>query len=394
MTTTVRLYDDDPYLTVFEARVVARRTHEGRPAIVLDRTAFFPEGGGQPWDTGRLGSARVSAVIEKDGEVLHVLDDPLDQDVVRGEVDWARRRDHMQQHHGQHLLSRALVTEAGAETVSFHLGAQTCSVDLDREIPPAGIEAAVAAANEVIWGGRPVQALVLERQEAEARGVPVPDEAGQAVRIVEVEGFDRQPCCGTHPRRTSEVGLVLSLDHERYKGGTRLHFVCGQRAVAAAQRHHALLAQAATRLSTGKEAVPEAVERLQAQLGDGEKRARDLADRLVEAEAARLAEGGALVVTGVYAGWEAADLRQLALRVVARRPCLVLLGSRAGKAHLVFAQSDGLSHDVPGLLQRAAQALGGRGGGRGNVAQGGSERGDDLESVLEAAARDAAARAR
>jgi alanyl-tRNA synthetase len=391
---TERLYDDDPYLTAFEGRVVARREREGREAVALDRTAFFPEGGGQPWDTGRLGPARVSAVVEDGGEVWHVLEAALPGDVVRGEVDWPRRRDHMQQHHGQHLLSRALETEAGAATVSFHLGAEVCSVDLDRELTAGGLEAGLAAANEVVWAGRAVTATVLSRAEAAARGWPVPDEAGDRVRMIEVEGFDRQPCCGTHPRRTSEVGLVLGLDHERYKGGTRLRFVCGQRALRAAHAHGALVRQAAARLSTRPDDLGEAVARLQAQLADGEKRARELEGRVIAAEAERLAAGGAAVVTGLYEGWDAADLRQLALRVVARRPCLALLGSRAGKAYLVFAQSEGLGHDVPGLLQRAAAALGGRGGGRGNVAQGGSDHGEGLEAVLATSAREAEAAAR
>jgi alanyl-tRNA synthetase len=391
---TVKLYETDPYLTLFEAQVVGRRTHDGRPAVVLDRTAFFPEGGGQPWDKGRLDAALVSAVVESGGEILHVLDAPLTADQVRGEVDWPRRRDHMQQHHGQHLLSRALVVEAGAATVSFHLGAEVSSVDLDREVSADRIVAAVAAANEVVWAGRPVQTAVLDRAEALARGVAVPDEAGDAVRIVDVEGFDRQPCCGTHPRRTSEVGFVLALDHERYKGGTRLHFACGHRALGAAHRQGTLLRQLAGRLSAPVEGAGEALERLQAQVADGEKRAKELTERLVDAEAARLAGAEGSVVTAVYAGWDPADLRQLALRVVAQRPCLALLGSRSGKAHLVFAQSEGLPHDVPALLQRAAQSLGGRGGGRGNVAQGGSERTDGLEAALEAAARDANARPR
>jgi len=386
---TIRLYETDAYLTVFEAQVVARRTHDGRPAVVLDRTAFFPEGGGQPWDQGRLDAAGVSAVIESGGEILHVLDAPLAGDRVRGEIDWRRRRDHMQQHHGQHLLSRALVVEAGAATISFHLGAEVSSIDLDREVSADGVAAALAATNEVVWAGRPVQTAVLDRAEALARGVAVPDEAGDAVRIVDVEGFDRQPCCGTHPRRTSEVGFVLALDHERYKGGTRLHFACGHRALGAAHRHGALLRQLAGRLSAPVEGAGEALERLQAQLADGEKRAKELTERLVDAEAARLAAAEGSVVSAVYAGWDPADLRQLALRVVARRPCLALLASRAGKAHLVFAQSDGLPYDVPALLQRAAQSLGGRGGGRGNVAQGGSDRAEGLEAALEAAARGA-----
>jgi alanyl-tRNA synthetase len=391
---TDRLYQTDPYLVTFDARVVARRTYEGRPAVVLDRTAFFPEGGGQPWDQGRLDAAGVSAVVESGGEILHVLDAPLAADQVRGQVDWLRRRDHMQQHHGQHLLSRALVVEAGAATMSFHLGAEACSVDLDREVSAGGLATAVAAANDVVWAGRPVQTAVLDRAEALARGVTVPAEAGDAVRVVDVEGFDRQPCCGTHPRRTSEVGFVLALDHERYKGGTRLHFACGHRALATAHRHGALLRELAGRLSAPVAGAGEALERLQAQVAEGEKRAKELTERLVDSEAARLAAAEAPVVRAVYEGWDPADLRQLALRLVARRPCLALLGSRAGKAHLVFAQSDGLSHDVPALLQRAAQSLGGRGGGRGNVAQGGSERAEGLEAALEGAAREAEARPR
>jgi len=126
------LYRDDPYLLDFEATVVARREHQGRPAVVLDRTAFYAESGGQPWDTGTLGERAVLAVVKAGDEVLHVLDAYPASDRVRGLVDAARRRDHRQQHHGQHLLSRALVEVAGARTVSFHLGAEACSIDVDR----------------------------------------------------------------------------------------------------------------------------------------------------------------------------------------------------------------------------------------------------------------------
>ncbi|PYQ46526.1 MAG: phosphoesterase, partial [Acidobacteria bacterium] len=154
---TQRLYRDDAYLLEFEARVVARREHEGRPAVVLDRTAFYAESGGQPWDLGVLGGASVLAVVDASDTILHVLDRPLDEGAtVHGQVDAARRRDHREQHHGQHLLSRALVEMAGASrTVSFHLGADESTIDLDHEVDEQAVREAERRANEVIWAGRP-----------------------------------------------------------------------------------------------------------------------------------------------------------------------------------------------------------------------------------------------
>src|SRR5947207_11825657 len=154
---TERLFRDDPYLLEFEARVVARREHEGRPAVVLDRTAFYAESGGQPWDLGRLGPASVLAVIEAEGDaILHVLDRPLAEgEAVHGRVDGERRRDHRQQHHGQHLLSRAFVEMASASrTTSFHLGAQESTIDVAGEVDERTVRAAERRANEIVWEAR------------------------------------------------------------------------------------------------------------------------------------------------------------------------------------------------------------------------------------------------
>src|SRR5438093_3751842 len=152
------LHRDDPYLLEFEAAVLARREHEGRPAVVLDRTAFYAESGGQPWDTGTLDGVPVIAVVERAGEVLHVLGSSLAAETVRGRVDAERRRDHLQQHHGQHLLSRALVEVASAATVSFHLGAEDSTIDLDVPVSEDGLRRAELRCNEVVWEGRPVRA--------------------------------------------------------------------------------------------------------------------------------------------------------------------------------------------------------------------------------------------
>src|SRR6266851_2862360 len=304
---TQRLYRDDPYLLEFEARVVARREHEGRPAVVLDRTAFYAESGGQPWDLGVLGGASVLAVVDAGDAILHVLDRPLDEGAtVLGQVDAARRSDHREQHHGQHLLSRALVEMAGASrTVSFHLGADESTIDLDHEVDEQAVREAERRANEVIGAGRPVRVRVVSRAEASALGVTVPDEAGDSVRLVEAEGFDLQACGGTHPRSTSEVGVVLVLGHERHKGGRR---------------------------------VVDA-------LADGEKQRHALLERALEGEAHRLLareEARPALVVATYDGWPAADLRLLAQKLTAIAPGVALLGSRADKARLVFAQSAGL----------------------------------------------------
>ena len=389
---TERLYRDDPYLLEFEARVVSRRDHEGRPAVVLDRTAFYAESGGQPWDLGHLDAVPVVAVLEAGDDVLHVLGGPLEADGVRGRVDAERRRDHRQQHHGQHLLSRAFVEVAGAGTTSFHLGAEHSTIDLDREVGDEDERAAEALANDVVWGGRPVAVRTVSRAEALALGVSPPEGAGDDVRIVEAAGFDRQPCGGTHPRSTSEVGIVIVQGRERYKGGSRVRFVCGHRALAAVRNRRRVLDRLGVLLSAPPDGLEEAAGRALDSLAEANRRGAELHERAVEAEARRLLAlagpdrvadpGSPPLVLATYDGWGAAELRLLAQRLVALSPCVALLGSRAEKAHLVFAQADGLGHDIPALLRTAAEAVGGRGGGKGNLAQGGGDRVDRLDEAL------------
>jgi alanyl-tRNA synthetase len=390
---TERLHRQDPYRLEFEARVLSRRSHDGRPAVVLDRTAFYGESGGQPWDTGTLGAARVLAVIENGDEVLHVLDRELADDAVAGRVDGERRHDHMQQHHGQHLLSRAFVEAAGAATVSFHLGGEDTTIDLDRFVGPEQAAAAERLANQVIWQARPVQVSSLTAAEARAQGLEPPEGVVTDIRVVEARGFDRQPCGGTHPRTTAEVGVVLLTALERYKGGTRVHFVCGSRALAAFATRTRVLDELVAALSAPLGELPAAARKLKDDLAAVERRARGLLERALEGDARRLLaqalEGrepatlaSPAVVAAILEGWTAEELRGLAQRIVALAPAVALLASRSEKAHLVFAQSEGLANDVPALLGAAVDHIGGRGGGRGNLAQGGGERVDRLEEAL------------
>jgi alanyl-tRNA synthetase len=386
---TLRLYRDDPYLLDFEARVVARRDHEGRPAVVLDRTAFYAESGGQPWDTGTLEGVPVIAVLEDGDTIVHVLGAPLDADDVRGRVDAGRRHDHRQQHHGQHLLSRAFVEVATANTVSFHLGSDVSSIDLDCEVGEDDRLRAEARVNEIVWEGRGVHVRTVTRAQAIGLGVKPPDEAGDAVRLVEAEGFDLQPCGGTHPQRTSEVGVVAIVGHERYKGGSRVRFLCGQRALSALRDAHRILERLGALFSSPVERLPETAERLKEQLAAAERRGRDLLQQALEGEARRLlaaATGQPPVIVATYDGWPVEELRLLAQNLVGLASCTALLGSRGEKAAIVFAQADGLPHDIPGLLRDAVALVGGRGGGKGNLAQGGGEQVAQLDAALAAAA--------
>lgn len=392
------LYREDPYLLEFDARVVERRTHEGRPAVVLDQTAFYAESGGQPWDTGLLDGVPVVAVVHQDDAVVHVLQRPLESDQVRGHVDEARRRDHRQQHHGQHLLSRALLDGAGAPTTSFHLGETVSTIDVAAELSTEAVRNAERRANDIVWQGRPVTVRTVSRAEAAALGVRAPEEAGDSVRLVEAEGFDRQPCGGTHPRNTSEVGVVVVLGHERHKGGTRIRFVCGDRAVAAFHQRQAIVDETSALLSSAPESLPEAARRLRDAAAEADRRCRGLLERALEAEAARLIAAAPStdppIVVASFDGYAPGELRTLAGHVVAQRSAIALLGSRhEGRAHLVFARSPGRTEDVVALLQGSLAILGGRGGGRGDLAQGGGDLVERLDEALAAAAAAASPRA-
>jgi len=397
---TERLHRQDPYLLEFEASVVAVREHDGRPAVVLDRTAFYAESGGQPWDTGTLGPAAVLAVIEDGDDVVHVLDRPLEAGPVRGRVDGERRMDHIQQHHGQHLLSRAFVEVASAQTVAFHLGAEVTTIDLDRLVTADQLSAAERRANEIVWSARPVRVAMLTAAEARESGIEPPEGVTEAIRVVEAEGFDRQPCGGTHPRTTAEVGMIVLAGTERYKGGSRISFVCGHRALGFVARQRGAAEQLVSILSAPLPDLPAAAERMRAAVSEGERRERALLERAIDGDAHRLlaevggeAAGHPALVVSAFEGWAPAELRALALRLVDLAPCVALLGSRTDKAHLVFAQSEGLPHDIPALLRASLEAVGGRGGGRGNVAQGGGDRPERLDDALARAADTVRARA-
>ena len=270
-----RLYYEDAYRTSFVAQVAERLTHEGQPAVRLDCSAFYPTSGGQPHDTGSLnGTAVVDVQVGAGGAVLHLLARALPDDTasVSGQIDWPRRYDHMQQHSGQHLLSQVFYRELGLETVSVHFGDVLNTVDLDGPELSAQ-QLALLKRPSTRWFGRTARFAAywvsdVERENVRLRRAPAVE---GATRIVEIDKFDWSACGGTHVRRTGEIGLISLLRVEKHRGRSRVHFVCGRRALADAAERRGLLAETAGLLDSGMQDVPELVAKLQERLNGAER---------------------------------------------------------------------------------------------------------------------------
>lgn len=387
---TERLYFADPYLAQFSAHVVARAERAGKPAVALDQSAFYPEGGGQPADTGMLGGVAVLDVQSEDGVVWHMLAGPLADDLVQGQVDWARRFDHMQQHHGQHLLSAAFERALGMKTVSFHLGAQASTIDLDATaLDAAQATTAEDLTNTVIWEDRPVLARFVTPEELAQLTLRKPPAAHDAIRVVSVPDFDHSACGGTHPRSTGGVGMVHIRRWDRRGNTLRVEFVCGGRAARDLRWKNAALGRLAGALSVAPEEVESSVARVREVEERARKRLEASAGQLIGFEAADLmtrAEiaGIVQVVRQAFADRELNEVRALA-KAVAERGGVALLGLRAEKTQLIFARAENLDVDCGRLLRETLAQFGGRSGGQPTLAQGGLPDGAQLEAALEAA---------
>lgn len=375
---THRLYYADPLLRAFDATIVASDVVDGRPQVVLDQTTFYPTSGGQPFDTGILGGTRVLEVVDRDdGEIAHVTEAPLILgSVVRGEIDWPRRFDHMQQHTGQHILSAAFDRRLAARTVSFHLGADTSTIDLAREVSPAEIAEAEQEANRVVFEDRGVSVRFVSDEEAAALPLRKEPKRTGKLRLVDVADFDLSACGGTHVPRTGMIGAIAIAGWERFKGGMRVSFVCGHRAL----RSHGVLrdvvAQATRALSVGPTELAAAIERAQSELKDATRRLRALEHDAARYRAAELLANSETIhgVQAVIAAvqTDAASLKALtAALTTGERTVVAILVGDGQPAPVIIARSAGVNLDAGAWMKQAVQTFGGRGGGRADVAQGG-----------------------
>jgi alanyl-tRNA synthetase len=381
---TERLYYLDSYLTNFRARVVHVSPDAASPdrqRVYLDRTAFYPTSGGQPFDTGRLAGLDVLEVIDEGDRVAHVLRGPLTTiDEVEGTIDLARRFDHMQQHTGQHLLSAVLLEMFDAPTVSFHLGAELCTIDVaqpgGRTLDPAQLREAERRANQIIFENRPV--AISFQHSSEDLGLRKPTEREGEVRIISIQGLDRSACGGTHVRATGEIGAILLRKLDRIRGNLRIEFLCGGRAVARARADFEALSEIARVFSASLDDAPAMVEAQREKLQETDKTRRRLATELATSNGRALyaetppgADGIRRVLRRVDALSE--ESRTEAQSFTSSGPAIFLAVAQ-NPPSVLLAASPSASKDsgvhAGDVLKRALADAGGRGGGNAALAQG------------------------
>jgi len=395
---TEHLYYHDSFLYEFDAKVLNLSMTDSRTALILDRTAFYPTSGGQVFDTGVIRAGdnklRVTEVAENnDGTILHYIEGAADVRrgiEVHGQIDVDRRRDHMQQHSGQHVLSAAFLRLFNMPTVSFHMGVDACSIDLDtKAVSSAQIEAAESLANDVITQDRKVEVRFVSQEEAQGLGLrKLPPVERDKLRLIDIQDFDLTACGGTHVASTGQIGSILLRKAEKVRQGWRVEFVCGKRAVSTARRDYAMLAESASLCSSHLWDLPQQVRKFQEEARSSRKAYEQAVDELAGLHAGKLLSGqpeqaGPIVITQIFADRDLAFIKLLAQKLTRQgRPLVALLASISGQPSLVFAQSAGQPFDMGALMKEALAHLGGRGGGSKDMAQGGPTKVEDMGNVL------------
>jgi len=397
---TDRLYYHDSFLYDFDAEVRGA-TNDPRPSVILDRTAFYPTSGGQIFDTGVIssdsGQHKVSEVADtEDGRIVHYLEAALDLKPgtrVRGQVNGARRRDHMQQHSGQHVLSAAFVRLFNMPTVSFHMGDDYCSIDLDTpSLSKTQVEDAEHFANEIILENRPVEIRFVTRDEAANLGLrKLPPAERAQLRIIDIRELDLSACGGTHVNQTGQIGCILLRKVEKVRQGWRVEFIAGQRAVATARRDFTTLTEAGAQFSAQIYDVPQQIRKSLDEIRSLRKQKEDSQEELAAAQAAVMLAGipetsGRKVVVRTFSDRDIYALKVLAQKLTRCAPNVVtLLGTTSPQPSVVLAQSAGQPFDMGALMKQVMSAHGGRGGGSKDMAQGGLPSADSVSKALEAA---------
>ena len=381
---TERLYYDDSYLTEFDAEVVRAELRNGKNIVALNRSAFYPTSGGQPYDTGTINDARVTDVfVDADGEVWHEVDAPLNVgEAVHGRIDWPRRWDHMQQHGGEHMIAGAVYNLTGGMTIGLHLGAEVSSIDVQFADGATHMSAELIAriedyVNERIQMDAPIRCWFPDADELASLPLRKKPTVKEHVRIVAMGDFEMVACGGTHPSSTGQIGLVKIVSAAPERGKLRLSFVCGMRAYRDYRRNYDCAWAAANLLSTRPEKLPELLESTLQRLKDAERELNRLRrERLLESipamlERAEALPGGGKLVCEL-ADCDAAALKELASKLIEESGVVALLGAKNGeRCSFVFARSADLDLSMGRLLSEAAKPLGGKGGGRPDFAQGG-----------------------
>jgi len=379
--TTTRLYYEDAQLREFEANVVECRNTEAGASVRLDRTAFYPTSGGQPHDTGLLDGIAVMDVWEDEqGELWHTLAAPLNADRVTGRIDWERRFEHMQQHTGQHLLSAAFVDKLGASTVGFHLGREVSTIDLElAQLTWDTAHEIEQSTNRIIWENRPVSIHFVDQAQLSRFPLRKPPKVEGTVRVIWVQGYDASACGGTHVAMTGEIGLLKITNIERYKGGVRVEFLCGGRAMLQYQQLLQGMRGVCAQLSVSPDEVLDALTRIQAEARTLRRTQAKMQSEMALLEADRLwvespEQDGVRWIVAHWSDKSFGEIRSMAARLRERASTVALLAvTEAGGVRIVCGRSADLhTVDSARLLGTTLAILQGRGGGSAELAQGGA----------------------
>ncbi len=393
-----RLYYTDSYTREFSAYILELEQGEQGVRIVLDQTYFYPTSGGQPHDSGSINGVPVLAVEvrKEDGAVVHVLEQEPESKEVSAVIDWERRFDHMQQHSGQHILSQAFIRIAGADTIGFHLSADTVTLDLDIDnLGQAMIDQAEQLANQVVWQNQPIIVRWVSRAEAESLSLrKIPANGDDNLRLIDIADFDLTACGGTHVARTGEIGLIKVIKTETRGNKARVEFRCGKRALNHYRSINQVIRHLSSLLTTAAEELGASVTKLQENEKQTRRTLKQLQTKIDGLEAQQLLQSGQRIgdntlVIHVYDGDSPGRIRALAGLLAKEEGVIALLAASGDRTHLVFSRADEAPGDMKTVLQEALRQLeSGSGGGSNTFAQGAAESasGQSIRRAIEVAA--------
>ncbi|WP_339147086.1 MULTISPECIES: DHHA1 domain-containing protein [unclassified Sutcliffiella] len=379
-----KLFYQDPYIQSFTTTLTAQAQSEsGKWYAILEQTAFYPEGGGQPYDTGKLNDHKVIEVQEVNGEIRHYLDRRLSETTkkIQGNIDWERRYDHMQQHAGQHLLSAAFEELFSYKTKSFHLGKTVSTIDLDTTVlTEQEVLEAEALVNKIILENRKIEAKWITKEELSAYPLRKEVSVSDNIRLVIIPEFDYNGCGGTHPHSTGGVASLKILDLEKQKNMIRVSFVAGHRVLTNLHEKQQVVSELSALLNAPQNGMAEAVSRLLGQSKEQSKELKELKEKLLDYEAATLSSqaevvSGRIIIKSVLQNKEMTELQSMARKLVSSRDDInvFLVAENAGKLQFVGARGSKTNLDMKFIAKEVFAFINGKGGGRENFVQGGGE---------------------
>jgi len=377
---TVKLFLDNPRMLEFQAEIKKTKKLKEGPAICLDKTAFYPTSGGQPFDTGLINDIRVTNVWEEDAEIWHRLEEFPTEDQITGFIDWDRRFDHMQQHTGQHLLSAVFFDELNSNTIGFHIGTKFSTIDLDiQNLKYVDIDKIESITNRKVWDDYPVVSRYPSRSELQELQFRKPPQVIKNPRLIQIGNYDVCACGGTHVSRTGEIGIIKITQTERYKGGFRVTFLCGKRAIKDYQQLHKIVKKTSANLSIHSDDLPNTIKRLIAEANDNLQAYKHAKKELLTLEAGQMwkdaeVRNGLCRITAHYENRPFSDLKIIAAILREKPSTLIFLATSVdSKLNLLCARSQDLT-DINSntILKNAVIRLGGKGGGTPEMAQGGA----------------------